>query len=535
MLGNATITINLTGKAGSRADENLSQANDSRCEGIDQFYTNFTPSSFDTNQSVYEHVLIILALLITGYTGNALVIFAYRKRTSDVTRAYVLLLAALDIFSLTFLLPHVALVNYYTDRLSIVMKLFWGVLSTISTMYVFPLVGLACERSLVLWRPLDFRRNVRIFRRVFAPVFVIYAVLVSVFRIVLNIKNCTKCFLAFSKLNLAVIDTLLVVLFVLYVYVIFKIRQSDRIMLGKQATLRRLRNAQTAPNVDVSLELSVSDVNSPKQNMTNDSNPREQNAHDVNYQEQTVLKVSSPEHVISDVSNDREQNTSDVNVQAQSGSDVSDLEQNAFNLRDQKQTTYDVMDQEQSASKISNLKQTSSDIVTCEKTPSDAIDNASRALEAVNQKYHILPDVNSVNTAAVLTIEDGEQNTSDVRVRSHQSAPSDANNQGVPDNVQRRRRVAQRKKLRSPRAFKRECSHKRAVLILICLATCVIVCSIPTQLLVFCAVKRFDVLYLHFLNNISNFFAYMICDKGFRKHVTIIVKQLIRKAVGFYR
>ena len=116
----------------------------------------FSPASFSSGMADYQQAIIILLILIIGYAGNMVIICVYRKRTNDVTRAYVLVHAILDIVSLTFLVPQVALLQYYTD---LWMNLFWGFITITGTTNIFLLVGLAFERALVLYRPLKRQSN----------------------------------------------------------------------------------------------------------------------------------------------------------------------------------------------------------------------------------------------------------------------------------------------------------------------------------------------------------------------------------------
>ena len=68
-------------------------------------------------------------------------------------------------------------------------------------------------------------------------------------------------------------------------------------------------------------------------------------------------------------------------------------------------------------------------------------------------------------------------------------------------------------------AYQQHRKHKRAVMILTCLTIGISVSTVPTELLVFGVVDSFCLLYCYFFNNIFNFFAYLICDKAFRKNV----------------
>ena len=221
------------GTSDGRSNQSTSKP-DEADDGIDRFSV-FSPASFSSGMADYQQALIIILILIIGYAGNTVIICVYRKRTNDVTRTYVLMYAMLDIVSLTFLVPQVALLQYYTPMW---MNLFWGILSITGTTNIFLLVGLAFERALVLYRPLTGRESINCIRRVALGVFVTYAVIFSSIRAILRTTDELDWFTLVIRINFAVVHILFLVLFLLYVYVIVKIVANERKMSPHKTTFK---------------------------------------------------------------------------------------------------------------------------------------------------------------------------------------------------------------------------------------------------------------------------------------------------------
>ena len=114
-----------------------------------------------SHTSPLQHALAVTFFFVFGIVGNSIVIHIYRRKPANyVGNLYLILIAAVDIFTCCVILPLFPFLKYmYRDPYLIPLRrVFFLLKNWVGSTYYFLLLIMAAERCLAIFWPFTFRQ-----------------------------------------------------------------------------------------------------------------------------------------------------------------------------------------------------------------------------------------------------------------------------------------------------------------------------------------------------------------------------------------